>query len=161
MDYQAAVHSTFAVTRTYPRPPAAVFAAFSDPAKKRRWFAEGDRHDMEAFEMSFQVGGAERFRYRLKPGTPFPGVVISNEGIFHDIVPDRRVVVSHLMTVGERRISSSLATFELFPDAAGTRLLCTFQGVFFEGSDGPQIREGGWRKLLERLDGALDQQPGA
>jgi hypothetical protein len=27
----------------------------------------------------------------------------------------------------------------------------TFQGAFFEGADGPQIREMGWQALLDRL----------
>ena len=56
------------------------------------------------------------------------------------------------MSLGGRRISSSLVTIELLPTDKGTDLICTHQGAFFEGSDGPEMREGGWRKLLERLD---------
>jgi hypothetical protein len=33
----------------------------------------------------------------------------------------------------------------------GTKLVFTFQGAFFEGADGPQYREMGWRKLIGRL----------
>jgi hypothetical protein len=35
----------------------------------------------------------------------------------------------------------------------GTELILTHQGAFFEGADGPEMREEGWRKLLERLNG--------
>ena len=55
------------------------------------------------------------------------------------------------MTLGDRRISASLVTVELLPTDEGTDLICTHQGAFFEGADGPQLREAGWRQLFERL----------
>jgi hypothetical protein len=32
-------------------------------------------------------------------------------------------------------------------------------GVFFEGSDGPELRQNGWRKLLEQLGTELASNP--
>jgi hypothetical protein len=61
------------------------------------------------------------------------------------------VVLAYTMTLGERRISASLATFELVPTEKGTDLIFTDQGAYFEGADGPTMREGGWRKLLDSL----------
>ena len=52
------------------------------------------------------------------------------------------------MTLGDCCISSSHATVELLP---GTDLVFNEQAAFFEGADGPQLREEGWRKLLEHL----------
>lgn len=155
MEQPTAIHSTFVIERSYPKPPKVVFAAFADPAKKRRWFAEGKNHDVEAFEMDFRVGGVERVQYRFREGTPFPGVLLVNEGSFQDIVADRRVVAASTMTLGERRISSSLVTIELLPTDSGTDLICTHQGAFFEGSDGPKMREDGWQKLFTRLSEEL------
>jgi uncharacterized protein YndB with AHSA1/START domain len=157
MGHQATIHSTFVLSRTYPKPHERVFGALADSARKRRWFAEGEHHDVEEFEMNFRVGGVERLRYRMKEGTPFPGVVVANEGTFLDIVPDRRVVLSQWMTFGDRRISASLITFELEPDGDGTKLVCTFQGAYFEGSDGPRVREMGWKALLDRLGGEVSR----
>jgi hypothetical protein len=37
----------------------------------------------------------------------------------------------------------------------GTDLIFTHQAVFFEGADGPEMREGGWRRLLEKPDAEL------
>jgi hypothetical protein len=59
------------------------------------------------------------------------------------------------MTVGDKRISASLATFEFLQTENGTGLIFTHQGAFFEGADGPQMREEGWRKLLQRLEKEL------
>jgi len=56
------------------------------------------------------------------------------------------------MTFAERRISASLVTIELLPAEKGTLLICTHQGAFFEGADGPEMRQDGWRKLLDRLE---------
>jgi len=68
-----------------------------------------------------------------------------------DIVPSRRVVIASTMAVGEKCISAALVTFELLSADGGSDLIVTHQGEFFEGADGPQIREGGWRYLLEQL----------
>jgi uncharacterized protein YndB with AHSA1/START domain len=61
------------------------------------------------------------------------------------------------MALGSKRISASLVTFEFLPTEKGTDLICTHQGAFFEGADGPQMREAGWRKLLEQLAKELDR----
>ena len=147
------VHSTFVIERSYSASPERVFGAFADPAKKRRWFAEGGGHDVEHFEMDFRVGGKELARFRLNASTPLSGVACTSDASFLDIVPDRRVVIASTMALGEKRISASLATIELFPSETGTDLVFTHQGAFFEGADGPEMREAGWSKILERLAG--------
>jgi uncharacterized protein YndB with AHSA1/START domain len=147
------VHDTFVIERHFPKPPEKVFAAISEPAKRRRWFAEGTAHDVEEFQSDFRVGGAEVLRYRFKLTAPSPvaGAVLTNEGRFEDIVPNRRIVTASAMSLGDKRISASLMTLELLANENGTDLICTHQGSFFEGSDGPKIREEGWRALLDRL----------
>lgn len=142
------LHDVFTLTRIYPRSPAEVFRAFSDAERRRRWFG-GD--NVEAFESDFRVGGVELSRTRMGADTPFPGTPLASEGWHLDIVPDRRVVVAAVMSLGDRRISAALATYELREVAEGTELVFTYQAAFFEGSDGPQMRRHGWNVLLDRL----------
>ena len=155
MEKQSAIHNTFVIERSYPKPPETLFAAFADPAKKRRWFGDGEHHEVEEFEMDFRAGGAEQFRYRFKEGTPFPGVALTSEGSYLDIVPNRRIVTASAMAIGGKRISASLVTIELLPTAQGTDLICTNQGTYFEGADGPKMREAGWQTLFDRLSKEL------
>lgn len=161
MSEPSVVHSTFALERSFPQPPERVFTSFSDPEKKRRWFAEGEHHNkVEEFSMEFRAGGRERLRVRMGDDTPFPGVELINQGHFQDIVPNRRIVIASTMTLGGRCISASLVTIELLPGVTGTDLILTHQGAYFEGSGGPQRREKGWRTLLDFLERELAQASG-
>jgi uncharacterized protein YndB with AHSA1/START domain len=146
MNPRSVTHSTFAIERNYPVTAQRVFAAFSDAAKKRRWFAEGEGFEIEEFAMDFRVGGTERARFRSKEG-----LVFTNNTIYQDILPDRHIVFAYTMSAGERRISSSQATVELLPTGRGTNLIFTEQAAFLEGADGPKMREDGWRQLLDQL----------
>jgi uncharacterized protein YndB with AHSA1/START domain len=149
------IHGSFVIERSYPVAPRRVFAAFSDPKKKRQWFADEDEGEVEEFEMDFRVGGREWRRSRMGPNTPFPGTPLTNETVYQDIVPERRIVIAYTMALGETRISASLATFEFLAIQHGTMLVFTEQAAFFEGADGLKLRQQGWEGLLERLGKAL------
>ena len=87
MTASSIVHSTFVVERTYPTTAARVFAAFSNPKTKRRWFAEGEGWQIDEFNVDFRVGGRETSRFRFKDGLP-----IGNDTVYQDIVTDKRIV---------------------------------------------------------------------
>ena len=157
MPEPSVLHNTFVLERSYPVPPERVFAAFADPAKKRRWFVEGEHHEVEQFAMDFRVGGKETARFLMKEGTPIAGMTLLSDAAYLDIVPCRRIVTASTMSLDGRCFSASLVTIELLPSEAGTTLLCTHQGAFFEGADGPAMREAGWALLLDKLPAVLPQ----
>jgi uncharacterized protein YndB with AHSA1/START domain len=157
MEQQAVVHNTIVIERAYPVSPERVFTAFSDPAKKRRWFVEGDSHEIESYELDFRVGGKEHYASRFKEGTPVAGLHLKSENMFRDIVPNRRIIFTSTMAMEGNIFSISLGTVELLPTEKGTDLLLTFQSAFLEGADGPAMREAGWRGLLEKLGKELER----
>jgi uncharacterized protein YndB with AHSA1/START domain len=151
MPTPSAIHSTFVIERSYPATPERVFAAFADPNQKRRWFVESPASDLLHYEMDFRAGGRELSRAHFKPGTPIQGLTLTNDTIYQNIVPNRRIVTASTMTLEQNCFSASQVTLEFLPTENGTDLICTHQGAFFEGADGPEMREAGWRKLLDSL----------
>jgi uncharacterized protein YndB with AHSA1/START domain len=143
-------HATFVIERVYAASPARVFAAWADPVQKAQWFAGPDEWIMFTRETDFRVGGRER----LSAG-PADGVVHKFDCCYQDIVPDRRIIYTYDMHLDETRISVSLTTVEFKPEAAGTRLVFTEQGVFLDGTDGAAMREQGTQGLLDKLGAAL------
>jgi len=150
------VHATFTIERRYAASPDRVFAAFSDPAKKQQWLLHGKGFATNQFTADFRVGGFEKSRFTFGgsvPGGPPAGTLMGNDTVYVDIKPNRRLVFAYAMLVGDRRMSASLATVELFPaDGGGTRLVFTEQSAFFEPADGAQLREAGWRELLAKVN---------
>jgi uncharacterized protein YndB with AHSA1/START domain len=146
------VHATFSIERTYKHAPAKVFKAFEDPVKKRRWFVEGEGWEVEEFTVDFRVNGLEHSRFRFQGGP-----IITNDTLYTDIVPDRRIITTYTMAVGGKRISSSLATMVFEPHGTGTKLIFTEQGAFLDGAAGAKEREEGCRQLFEALERELER----
>ena len=151
MEQPKVVHSTFVVERHFTKPPETVFAAFADPAKARRWYAEGEGHELQEFTSDFRVGGTQSLRYKLGPKTPVAGMTIHNQARYQEIQPNRRIVTATTMDLEEQRILASLVTVELLPNGSGTDMVLTQQGVYFTSGLSPAMIEAGWRGLLETL----------
>jgi uncharacterized protein YndB with AHSA1/START domain len=155
MPQPSTVHSTFVLERSYPVVAERVFAAFADPAQKSRWFLGDDRAKVLHYDLDFRVGGVERAAILLPEGTPVAGLTCSSETTYQNIVANSRIVFTSTMSIQGNCISVALATVELLPAEAGTDLIFTHQAAFFEGADGPAMREEGWRKLLDSLSAEL------
>lgn len=137
-------HDTFTIERFYAAPPEKVFAAWSNPTSKARWFSKP-----EQFE--FRVGGRESNR-----GGPPGGPVFTYLAEYQDIVPDRRIVYTYTLDAGDTRISVSMTTVELEGEGSGTRLVFTEQGAFLDGHDTPDQREHGTAIMLDKLGEILE-----
>lgn len=150
------VHASFTIERSYSSSPARVFAAFSDPAQKRRWFAEGEGWEVEQFDVDFRVGGHERSRFRFQGGPP-----ITNDSVYQVIEPNERIILAYAMTVDGAPISGSLLSMEFVPEGSGTKIVLTEQGAYLDGKDAPIHREEGSRQLFESLAKLLGEPANA
>ncbi|MBN9439104.1 SRPBCC family protein [Bosea sp. (in: a-proteobacteria)] len=146
-------HASFTIERSYAAPPAKVFAAFADPAIKRRWFAEGEGWTVEQFDVDFRVGGFERSRFRYQGGPP-----ITNESVYQVIQPNERIILAYAMAIDGVPLSGSLLTMEYLPEGSGTKLVFTEQGAYLGGKGDPVHREEGSRELLESLARILGEE---
>lgn len=146
MTQRNAIHATFVVERVYAASPARVFAAFADPEKKAQWFHGPEEWGPPESAMDFRVGG-EDYAVSRPPGE-LPHHFRSR---YHDIVPDERIVYTYWMHHGEDLASVSVATLEMRPEGAKTRLVITEVGVFLDGYYSPEGREDGTRQLMEQI----------
>jgi uncharacterized protein YndB with AHSA1/START domain len=151
MTERHATHTTFAVERAYPHPPAAVFAAWADKTAKQTWQDDPDLvPDGTPYELDFRPGGREHFSGMGPDGTRY-----RYDAVIHDIAPQRRIVYSYEMHADDVRISVSLVTVELIPDAGATRLVYTEQAAFLNGIgtsiDEPEYRRRGTEWHLDGL----------
>jgi uncharacterized protein YndB with AHSA1/START domain len=147
---QSVVHESFSIERVYPATPAIVFHALSDKAAKSRWFEGGDGYEVLERSMDVRPGGRERLSGRWTTGT-----VSTFDAIYLDVIANARLVYAYEMHLNDRKISVSLATVQLRPEGAGTRLVITEQGAFLDGYDDARSREKGTGFLLERLGASL------
>jgi len=154
MKSHAVKHASFTLERSYEATPARVFAAWSNAESKRRWYFCDDRWVLTEHVFDFRIGGVERLKV-----SPPSGAVHAFDGLYYDIVPDRRIIYSYDMHVGGDRISVSLATIELSPVNGGTRLVFTEQGVFLDGLASPEEREEGTAVGLDNLGAHLRGEP--
>jgi uncharacterized protein YndB with AHSA1/START domain len=149
-DGLSAVHATFSIERVYQASAEQVFHALSDKTAKARWFVGGEGYTVMEREIDVRAGGREKVTGRWANGT-----ISAFEAVYFDAVKNQRLVYAYEMHINGRKISVSLATVELKPEASGTRLKITEQGVFLDGYDDAGARERGTGLLLDRLGKSL------
>jgi len=153
-DFTPAVHGSFTLERIFTAPPSRVFHALTDIAAKDKWFRGGPEQVMEERGMDATPGGRERASGRWANGT-----TTRFDAVYFDVVPDTRLVYAYEMHLNGIKISVSLATLELTPAGAGTRLVVTEQGSFLDGYADAGSREEGTGFLLDQLGASLGGPP--
>lgn len=152
-DQDEVTHASFTVERSYAVPPADVFAAFGDPAAKRRWLVEGEGFEVESYDPGFGVGAFDRSSFRFQGGP-----IITNDTVYLDVAPDERLIFAYAMTFDGQPMSSSLVTVRFETAGTGTRLTLTEQGAYLPGFDDVAGRERGMRELLDALAREVEPQ---
>lgn len=148
---RAVAHATFQLARRFDAPVARVWTALTDESAKSKWFA-GTPGKWELIErtMDVRVGGVERLKGRWEGG-----VVSTFDAVYHDVIPNERLVYSYVMHLDAKKISVSLATLQLKAEGGATTLILAEQGAFLDGYDDAGSREQGTGFLLDALAASL------
>jgi uncharacterized protein YndB with AHSA1/START domain len=151
-DIRSVAHATFHLERTYDAPAARVWKALTEQAAKDKWFGgEPGRWEPLERQMDVRPGGRERLKGRWEGG-----LVSTFDAVYHDVIPNERLVYSYEMHLDDKKISVSLATLQLAAAGAGrTTLKLTEQGAFLDGYDDAGSREHGTGHLLDALGASL------
>jgi uncharacterized protein YndB with AHSA1/START domain len=150
MTTASVAHATFTIEREFAAPVARVFAAWSNPVKKQRWFACHEDWKTVNYELDFRVNGVE------------VNDVMASDGKRHafkarylDIVPGRRIVYAYDMHVGSDRISVSLVSVVFTSRGGKTLQTFTEQVVFLDGHGDAAERREGTELGLARIEAEL------
>ncbi|MEO5805617.1 SRPBCC family protein [Devosia sp.] len=143
MTERSLVHSTFTIERSYAAAPAKVFDAWASKEAKAKWFPVGDTFD-------FREGGRE-----YQKGDGPDGSTFVFDVLYHDIVPNERIVYTYEMQMNGKRISVSVATVDIRAAGTGTKLIVTEMGVYLDGLDTREMRERGTAELMDALGNTL------
>ena len=150
MTERSVAHGGFRIERTFDAPLPRVFRAFADPKEKVRWACHDD---WRMVEDDIRVGGWE-----VSTGGDPGGPTYTFRGLYQDIVPDERMVISYTMDKDDVRISVSTMTLEFTPEGAGTKLTFNDYGAFLDGHDSPAQREAGSGVGLDNLAALLARE---
>ena len=135
-------HGQLTVERDYAYPLERVYAAWTTPEAKSRWFAQTSDNDFidrqSEYTLDFRVGGIERVVAQLKSGKQ-----LRLETRFWDIVPNERIVATYDVLLDDRRLSVSLYSVQFIPTDNGTKLITIEDGAFLDGLDNAESRTEG------------------
>lgn len=146
MTVPSLIHHTFALERRYPASPIQVFAAWSDPRAKRRWFTR----DQGDHSLDFRVGGLELVR---APGDN--GKLLTFESRYLDIVQGQRILYASTLTADGELATTSITSVKLHTENDVTVLVLTESDVFLDGQEQPSWREHGTNDQLDTLGAEL------
>ena len=147
-----ATHGSFTIDRHFDAKPERVFKAFADGDAKKRWFAGPNGWEQTERAFEFHVGGTE-----IVAGAWPDGKSSRFTCRYEDIIPGERIVYSYHMHINGEHISISLATIEIAPAGAGTKLTFTEHVTYINGYDDPCAanRKQGSEFLLDMVGASL------
>jgi uncharacterized protein YndB with AHSA1/START domain len=137
--------TTLRLERLIDAPPDAVFRAWSTREALEAWYRDGDDFVAKVTELDFRVGG--RYRVEFGPAGQPPYV---ESGVYVEIDPPRRLVMSEMLEGVESPWSNTTVTVELHEHDGKTRLVLTH-----EGFPSPEVRDlagSGWPGFLDRIE---------
>ncbi|MEE8599939.1 SRPBCC domain-containing protein [Euzebya tangerina] len=139
------LHATEVYERRLAAELRSVWSAWTDPERKRRWFAP----TAKAYDLDVRPGGTERLLADVE------GAEVEFSVIYLDVVEGRRLIWSSQLRSGGRLATAALTTVLLEPFAGGTTLSLTEHATFLDGMEAPEWRKQGTADWLDALVGHI------
>ena len=148
-------HNTFEIRKTYEAAPSAVFGAFAFQDRKSRWYAASPALEPLSYSFDFRPGGEEKLTARMLPGTPIAGKELCWTSTYAEIIENERIVFFQTLDVDHARVSAAVVTVEIRDIGERAEVVLTHQAAYFEGADGPEMRQIGWEYLLDTMASSM------
>ena len=141
------------ISRGFDHPVRKVFAAFSTPETKARWFVGPKGGEDLERAMDVKTGGSEVLRFKHPSG-----MITHFIARYHAVEKDKRIVYSYDLMIDGRHHSTSLAVIELTAKGKATDMIFTEFVAWHDGTtrdDGLASREKGTRWQFDNVAGVL------
>lgn len=153
-DVNEIVHDTLITERGITAPPAAVWAAYADPAKRARWSVPAGE-SMVFDEADFTESGHDRYRCGPLETLPFHAHVH-----YITIVPRALIVYTETVRAQGRPLATGVIIWDFEAAPTGTNVTITSHIVSFVGHGMIDGNRHGHLKALAQLDDFLAAGPG-
>jgi uncharacterized protein YndB with AHSA1/START domain len=137
------------ITRVLDAPRQLVFAAWTEREHLVRWSAPRN-FTITHCEGDLQVGGAWRSCMKSPDGTEH-----WVSGVYREIVPDERLVFTHVWDEEDGTPGRETLVMVSFADADAGKTKMTFQQTGFASVSSRDGHEGGWSESFDRLTTVL------
>jgi len=128
-----------------------VFAAWTDPAQLRKWFAVSDGFTTPIAEVDLKVGG----RYRLGMKAPGENPLLIVGGVYQEIVHPERLVFTWRWESADTNEPETLVTVEFLEHDDGTHVRLKHE-LFTNASQRDKHGEG-WMGCLDNLERLINR----
>ena len=143
--------TTLRIERLLDAPPAAVFRAWTDLDAMEAWYRDGEDFTVRVTELDVRVGGRYRVEFGPRGDEPFV-----EHGVYLEIEPGRRLVMSETLEGVEAPWSDTTVTVELHEHDGKTRLVLTHEA--FPTTRHRDLAGGGWPGFLDRIERYVTQR---
>jgi uncharacterized protein YndB with AHSA1/START domain len=121
---------SFTINRHFNHGSDKVFAAFSNPATKAKWFTGPKGGDALERVIEVKAGGSEVLKFRHPSG-----MITHFIAKYHDVVPGKRIVYSYDLMIDGKHHSTSLAVVEFSSVGKGTDMIFTEHVAWHDGTE--------------------------
>ncbi len=132
------------LTRTIAADRAAVFDAFTDPAKLKQWFAP-EGMTVGVAEVDLRIGGDYHIRMDNAEGKQH-----NAKGVYREINPPSRLSFTWQWQEADHDAGETLVTVELNDQGATTEVV--FIHELFPNAEATEGHTKGWTSALNRLE---------
>lgn len=143
------------IERVLEAPPERIYAAWTDPAVLRRWWAA--QPDWTAADATTDVRVGGRYRLSMKDAD---GGIRSVAGEYIEVEPPRRLKYSWAWEphgASEALTSVTVVTVEFVAEGSGTRVILEQRGFVTEPDR--DSHDEGWRGCLDNLERRVVMSP--
>jgi uncharacterized protein YndB with AHSA1/START domain len=125
---------SFAINRRFNHGTDKVFAAFSNPATKAKWFTGPKGGDALERTIEVKTGGSEVLKFKHPSG-----MITHFMAKYHTVEKDKRIVYSYDLMIDGKHHSTSLAVIEFTAAGKNTDMIFT---EFVAWHDGTELSKG-------------------